>query len=132
MRYFLSTLTLTALASSCVTALGIDCRGSSSCVVPVGLEIAHKLSEQIFNEINPRAWYRDREHISCIKVLGNSGICAFLQGTNGLSGDDIKVLAFRIVQHGCEGCGGVPVYYDKGENDVALHGMLTFNWVDEI
>jgi len=132
MRYFLSTLALTALASSCVTALGINCRGSSSCVVPATREIANKLSEQIFNEINHRAWYRDREHISCVKVFLNSGVCAFLQGTNGLSGNDIKVLAFRIVEHGCKGCGSVPVYYDKGENDVALHGMLTFNWVEEI
>jgi len=132
MRYFLFTLALTALASSCVTALGINCRGSTSCAgwSTADDDVAERLYQKIFSHIKDDTWFSDGQHIACIRKPATAGgICAFLQGTNGLSGKDIKTLGQRIVDHGCRGCGSVPVYYDKNENDVALHGMLTFNYV---
>ena len=133
MRYFLFTLALTALASSCVTALGINCRGSSMCnTFNDGDDVAEQLYEKIFTHFQDDASFDDRQQITCIRGKHNThGVCAFLQGTNGLSGKDLKTLALRLVDHGCRGCGSVPVYYDKKENDVALHGMLTFNFVDK-
>jgi len=134
MRYFLSTLALTALVSSCVTALGINCRGSSECVSFSCSDenVAEHLYEKMFTHLKDDQWYNDGEQLACVNgrdSWSHWGICAFLQGTNGLSGKDLKTLALRIVDHGCLGCGSVPVYFDKNENDVALHGMLTFNYV---
>jgi len=91
---------------------------------------AEQLYEKLFSHIEDDDWFSDRQHIKCITEDKNAGgICAFLQGTNGLSGKDIKTLGKRIADHNCHCCGSVPVYYDKNENDVALHGMLTFNYV---
>ena len=129
MRYILSTIALTALASSCVTALGINCRGSFYCKTFASEyeNVADQLSKNIQNIPDDR-WYENGEHIECIKGYKGFSICAFLQGTNGLSGKEIKTLAKRIVEHGCKGCGSVPVYFDQQENDVNLHGQLTFNF----
>jgi hypothetical protein len=51
------------------------------------------------------------------------------QGKN-VADNEIKTLAKRIVDHGCESCGSVPVFFDKGDNDVKSQGELTFNYVD--
>ena len=138
MRYFLSALALTAIASSCVTAksaIGINCRGSLMCPLfapknesIMNHDIAKTLRDLIVNDTH---WYEDGEHIKCIegKWISGGDICAFLEGTRGLSGYDIKTLAYRITEHNCQVCGGVPVYFDKKENDVRLHGQLKFDFV---
>ncbi|KAI1243976.1 hypothetical protein MGN70_013844 [Eutypa lata] len=51
-------------------------------------------------------------------------------GTGGLPGSEIKTLAKHIVEHDCDACGSVPVYFDQGDNDVSTHGQLAFNYVD--
>jgi len=141
MRYALSTLTLIALTSSYVTALGINCRGSSNCgffVIPdnPGQNVANALRQKIVAQVSDSHQYQNGDHIACVQgevrigqFTAYGSICAFLQGTGGIPGNEIKTLAQRIVEHGCKGCGSVPVYFDKGDNDVNSHGELTFNYV---
>ena len=74
------------------------------------------------NNIDTGRWYSNGEHIACYKR-----ICAFLQGTGGAWGSNIKGLAHFIPEHGCTVCGSVPYYY-PGVNDVS-QGQLTFNYV---
>ena len=140
MRYILPTLALMALASSCVTALGINCQGSSKCDRFINakptLSAADSLRREIAAHVSDSRWYQNGQQIVCIdgrgpRIISQDGsICAFLQGTGGISGKEIKTLARRIVEHGCKTCGSVPVYFDKGDNDVKTHGELTFNYVD--
>jgi hypothetical protein len=136
MRYVLSTLALTALASSCVAALGINCQGSALCgnfisTATLDTTVAENLREQIAR-VNDNRWYQNGERIVCVyggaSLLCDS-ICTFLQNTGGLPGNEIKTLAQRIVEHGCTVCGSVPVFFDQGDNNVDSHGELTFNFV---
>ena len=140
MRYALSILALTSLASSCVTALGINCQGSSNCVYfrpnNPGPNVAESLRQRIVAQVSDNTWYPNGQHLACVDgqvradpFTSYGSVCAFLQGTGGLPGNEIKTLAQRIVEHGCKTCGSVPVYFDKGDNDVKSHGQLTFNFV---
>jgi hypothetical protein len=127
-----------ALAASCVTALGINCRGSVICdsftnTNNPDLSAAESLRREINAYVSDSRWYQNGQKIVCIdggpEVLRHS-ICAFLQGTGGYPGNEIKVLAQRIVEHGCNTCGSVPLFFDQGDNDVNSHGELTFDYVD--
>jgi hypothetical protein len=100
--------------------------------------MADSLREEIATHVSNSHWYQNGQHIVCVNgaqfddeepTLGS--ICAFLQGTaaGGVPGNEIKTLAERIVEHGCATCGRVPVFFDKGDNDVRSHGELTFNYV---
>jgi hypothetical protein len=138
MRYSLSILALTTIASSCVAALGINCRGDGRCSFVRTYQdqsIADSLRQEIAGIVSDSRWYQNHQKIVCLDVtvttLDTTGsICAFLQGTGGIPGNEIKTLAQRIVGHGCKICGSVPVYFDRGDNDVKSHGELTFNFVE--
>src|SRR5258707_10026106 len=131
MRFIPYILALMAFASS-VTALGINCQGSSNCD-PFFLPPAAALLEEIVAHVSDGRWYQNGQKIVCVNGRGSKTTrrsnCAFLQRTGGLPGYEIKKLARRIVDHGCKTCGSVPVFIDQGDNDVNSHGELTFNFV---
>uniref|UniRef100_A0A914YB76 Killer toxin Kp4 domain-containing protein n=1 Tax=Panagrolaimus superbus TaxID=310955 RepID=A0A914YB76_9BILA len=62
------------------------------------------------------------------QINPNDGYCLFLQKTqNGINGDRIKQLVALLMEHGCKGCGSVPINY-PGSND-PKNGILTSNYV---
>jgi hypothetical protein len=132
-----------ALAASCVTALGINCRGSVICdsftnTNNPDLSAAESLRREITAHVSDSRWYQNGQKIVCIDQGGGGqkfggafrhSLCAFLKRTGGYPGNEIKVLAQRIVEHGCKTCGSVPVFFDQGDNDLNSHGELTFDYV---
>ena len=72
MRYILPTLASMALASSCVTALGINCQGSSKCdrfnnPIP-SLSAAESLRREIAAHVSDSRWYQNGQQIVCIDL----------------------------------------------------------------
>jgi hypothetical protein len=111
-----------------VAGLGINCRGSYSCVG--ARRVAHRLTHSI-GAIDRNRWYRNREQIACVSLEGDESVrwfCAFLQNTGGAPGSKILELAHYIEDHGCRGCGSVPYYFPEGDNNVS-RGELTYNSV---
>ncbi|KJZ75582.1 hypothetical protein HIM_05045 [Hirsutella minnesotensis 3608] len=108
-----------------VAAEGINCHGSSNCG-----NVGFRLSDlrNVAQGVDDNRWYQNGQHIACWQALNGSGFCAFLQGTGGLPGREIKRLLQELVNHGCAKCGSVPAFYPK-DNDIRTHGMLTVNWV---
>ncbi|KAJ7258849.1 Kp4-domain-containing protein [Mycena rebaudengoi] len=102
--------------------LGINCKGSSSCVLH-GSKEASVLAGYV-GKLADDVWINDGQHIAC-----TVDICAFLQNTAGTQGSIVKKLAPYIPDHGCKVCGSVPYYFPQGNNDVA-DGELTFNYVN--
>lgn len=117
-KTILAALTLAAAAPQ-VMALGINCRGSSSC----GTCRAHALSE-IFTQvegIDDGATFGDGTHIAC-----SGNCCAFLQNVSGTkTGAQLKGYMRQLVDHGCDKCGSVPT--EPGNN--VDNGELTVNFV---
>ena len=104
-------------------ALGINCRGSTSCN-GMSSAISRDLAGAITSGINDNTWYAGGANIACHGV--GSGVCAFLQNTNGANGKTIKALANAIIAHGCKVCGSAPF----ANNDINT-GQLTFNFVKD-
>jgi hypothetical protein len=121
----LSTLAIGAallgLYAAPVSAEGINCKGSALC--NSNSDSSSKVLVDLIRGIDDNRWYNNGQHVACYNK-----ICAFLQGTGGAWGYNIKGLAHFIKDHGCDVCGSVPYYY-PGINDVSK-GMLTFNWVE--
>lgn len=117
-----------ALAStiSLGSALGINCRGSGNCP-----GIAGSLDELISraDAVDDNRSYQNGQNIVCIESKLNNGLCAFLQGTGGMLGKDIKVLLRDLRNHGCGKCGSIPVFFPSGDNNPDTHGILTVNAV---
>lgn len=123
--------TMSGLLASTVSALGINCRGSSLCDFVTNKDVAPQLVEYI-SHIDPSRWYNNGDQIACEKVQAIEGdvtICAFLQNTGGAPGQNIQGLAHFITEHGCSVCGSVP-YFFPGDNNVD-NGELTFNAVSD-
>ncbi|OBT68569.1 hypothetical protein VE03_01715 [Pseudogymnoascus sp. 23342-1-I1] len=105
--------------------LGINCRGSTLCSGGGNLKDIADAVEHISQD----RWYNAGELIACIPDLAGSGKCAFLQGnTGGLPGKEILPLIHYLQQHGCGGCGSVPIYFGSGDNNPDTHGILTVNY----
>lgn len=128
MHFTLKTLAA-AMAATQVSALGINCRGSGTCGIAGGKST--DLNDAIQGGIDVHRTFYNGEHIACLENLAKGGICAFLQGTDGIDGGRIKWLSQDIVNHGCSKCGSVPVFFNEGDNDVNTHGQLTFNYVSD-
>ena len=103
--------------------------------------VADSLRQEIATHVSDSRVYQNGQHVVCVdgqinvdsdSFILHGSICAFLQSTGGIPGNEIKTLAQRIVEHGCKSCGNVPVYFDKGDNDVNSHGELTFNFVSRV
>uniref|UniRef100_A0A914Q8D3 Killer toxin Kp4 domain-containing protein n=1 Tax=Panagrolaimus davidi TaxID=227884 RepID=A0A914Q8D3_9BILA len=75
--------------------------------------------------------YNSGENIVCYKSgedIVASGFCLFLQDTKGsVKGGKIFELLNHLLEHGCKGCGSVPVDF-PGSNDPG-NGILTMNYV---
>lgn len=97
---FLAVLT----AISTVSALGINCRGSSQCSQGTG-EVSRKLTGYI-NQLDDNRFVSNGVQIACVREphAGDSdgAICAFMQGTGGAPGKSLKALAQDLVDHGCK------------------------------
>ncbi|KAM0335238.1 hypothetical protein ACHAQA_000282 [Verticillium albo-atrum] len=130
MQLNVSLVVLTMLSAA--EGLGINCRGSSSCPNVNFMGASGRLKDMI-NRYPDNFWFNDGQQVACATTDRTPfAICAFLQGTGtGANGAKVKQLAQYIVNHGCNICGSVPLFYDRGSgyNDVAKHGQLTFNYV---
>ncbi|KAJ5394693.1 hypothetical protein N7509_000246 [Penicillium cosmopolitanum] len=123
MRYSLGLIPALALS---VSALGINCQGSSQCGNVDGRSTDILASVQ---KIDPNRTYFNGQRIACWKAGAGDGLCAFLQGTGGIQGSLIPELVQDLVNHGCTRCGSVPVFFNSGDNNINDHGELTINYV---
>ncbi|SPJ90354.1 related to KP4 killer toxin [Fusarium torulosum] len=114
---FITILSLTATAS----AKGINCEGSSQC----GFFAADGMKKMVklINSIDEKkhSWANNGQQIACVENQ-----CAFLQKTGGAPISSIKTLITELYDHGCDGCGSIPLFY-PGDNNVN-NGELTVNW----
>ncbi|KAL4724560.1 hypothetical protein ACLX1H_008001 [Fusarium chlamydosporum] len=120
-------LLTTVLLAVGVSAEGINCKGSSNCG-----NIGFKLTDMrdTAEGLDDNRTYYNGEHIVCWENYAKTGFCAFLQGSGGMLGSDIKRLLQELVNHGCSRCGSVPVFF-PGDNDIRDHGFLTVNYVSK-
>ncbi|PHH91152.1 hypothetical protein CDD83_1486 [Cordyceps sp. RAO-2017] len=114
-----------AALAAAASAEGINCHGSSNCG-NAGFKLSGLRSTA--QGVDDNRWYQNGQHIACWRALDGSGFCAFLQGTGGLPGREIKRLLQELVNHGCAKCGSVPAFYPQ-DNDISHHGILTVNYV---
>jgi hypothetical protein len=122
----LHTILPLSLLLSTAAALGINCRGSSDCVLTDCPSMGEVVS--LIEEFDDDTWFDNGEHIACIGSGDEDySLCAFLQNSGGAPGSSIKTLARDLQEHGCENCGSIPLFY-PGDNNVD-DGELTFNAV---
>lgn len=108
---------------------GINCEGSTECASS-GDTISALLSDA--SDIDDGRFYSNGDQILCQHSHETSGgICAFLQNTGGASGSSMQSLLQALVDHGCDRCGSVPLYY-PGDNNDGDHGVLTVDFVSNI
>ncbi|KAF2420321.1 killer toxin [Tothia fuscella] len=131
MHFATNTAILALTVASVASALGINCQGSSQCSQGTG-EVSRKLTGYI-NQIDSNRWINNGDLIACVREPhggdSNGAICAFMQGTGGETAGVLKGLAQDLVNHGCNKCGSVPLFFDQGDNNPNDHGILTFNYV---
>ncbi|KAJ5607927.1 hypothetical protein N7537_004546 [Penicillium hordei] len=104
-------------------ALGINCRGSSQCMLVSTSDASEAIQGYIQAAIDTGSggnFYHEGKQIGC-----KDSICAFYQ--SGASGDlnDAITHINNIVNHGCGNCGSDPT---QPGNDVSK-GELTVNYV---
>ncbi|KAK3384128.1 killer toxin, Kp4/SMK-like protein, core [Lasiosphaeria ovina] len=99
-------------------ALGINCRGNSQCKGSARELVG------VINTIGGGS-FNNGQQIACV----TGSLCAFFQGVPGGSVDaaTTKTLAQKIIDHGCNSCGSVPL----SDNNPAT-GILTFNFVGSV
>lgn len=109
-------------------ALGINCRGSSTCSVGgVGHTPAGTL-QQVRDAVaaGPEGVWSNGQHLACVPhVTGR--LCAFYQNIGGRTfnkGQSVTYLD-QLKDHGCRVCGSIPT--DPGNN--VGNGQLTVNYV---
>lgn len=125
-----------------VSSLGINCRGSFYCWDGSNLELIKSYMDGL---IDNNRDYNAGEHIVCYTTGVNSfpiysligkqfqedvvpGFCLFLQDTKGpVKGGKIFELVNHLLEHGCKGCGSVPIDF-PASNDPG-NGILTMNYV---
>ncbi|KAI5459614.1 killer toxin [Mariannaea sp. PMI_226] len=128
-----------AMLAGEATALGINCRGSSTCGRSHTKNAIKQLASFIIGEIETCRTYSNGEHIACITdgniLAPNGGFCAFLQGTGyGASGLAIQELIATLADRTddvCNNCGSIPYSFPAdlgGSNDPGA-GILTVNFV---
>lgn len=108
-----------------VAATGINCNGNSECGVQ-GFKGLYEIKE-IIDSIPDGTWFNNGQHIACSEESGDK-FCAFLQNSGGAPSSSVKALVQYLVDHGCKGCGSVPLFY-PGDNNVA-NGELTINYTE--
>lgn len=130
----LLTITASLRTASARAALGINCRGSSVCLLtttsPVNI-MQFLQGTLLASNTDPSTVYNSGDHITCVKSnRGKGGFCLFLQGAS-LTLDQIRPLTNALLQHNCKKCGSVPIHLvDRGSND-PRSGILTINYVSD-
>lgn len=137
----LSAIFVATLLASSAWALGINCKGSSKCgdqpkdtlqriydligtpTCCFSTDFAETLRAE--TQIDPNFFFPDGRQIACA-----SSVCAYLQNSQGTSGQVIKDILDDLKNHSCQICGSVPTLYRNGTNDVNK-GELTLNFVDQ-
>ncbi|KAK3187651.1 hypothetical protein K4F52_003709 [Lecanicillium sp. MT-2017a] len=109
-------------------ALGINCRGSSTCSVGgIGHSPAGTL-QQVRDKVaaGPEGVWSNGQHVACVShVTGR--LCAFYQNIGSRTfnkGQSVTYLD-QLKDHGCRVCGSIPT--DPGNN--VSNGQLTVNYV---
>lgn len=105
-----------------VSALGINCRGSSNCFDGAGSSLLRDLTSVVGSHIDPNRFefYNNGEQIIC---EFETGVCAFFQNSGGGSGSTVNTLLNELLQHGCTVCGSIPI--NPGNN--VANSELTVN-----
>ena len=125
-------------------ALGINCRGSWNCKTKRSIL---SMMTSMMHELGDEDIWKTGSHIMCLPVKGfytpkNAGYCLFMQGdvgqnqilrpngdlVTGVKGGDIKIKINQLYEHGCRGCGSVPL---SDDNDPDELGILTVNYVKQ-
>jgi hypothetical protein len=114
---------------------GINCQGSGMCTsAGVGVDL-DLVVDFIKRRVDDERSYCDGENIGCVKNNNRDGrLCAFFRKTNK-QGDDCvkgrraKELLGDLLNHGCGGCGSVPIAHNSTNNGNVNDGMLTVNYV---
>ena len=128
-----------------ISSLGVNCDGSWVCyheysvIEPMAIMLPYMQNNDIWST---------GSHIICLPVAGflvpkNAGFCLFMQGDTGsqnqivlpdgtsitgVDGTTVKALIPKLFQHGCRGCGSIPI---SSDNDPHLLGILTVNYVTD-
>lgn len=105
-----------------VSALGINCRGSSNCFDGISSNLLQDLTNTVSSHINTGRFYGNGQQIIC-EI--QTGVCAFTQNSGGISGGSVTGFLNELLQHGCTVCGSVPL--NPGNN--VANGELTVNSV---
>ncbi|KAJ5390500.1 uncharacterized protein N7496_001568 [Penicillium cataractarum] len=112
-------------AFTSANALGINCRGSSSCpYIQKGADTAQELANYL-SGVYDHQWYDNGQYIACVEgpatdapSVPNYTVCAFFQNSGGGDGARVKELAGLIPGHGCKTCGAVPYWAPEGNKNV--------------
>ncbi|KAH6878775.1 killer toxin Kp4/SMK [Alternaria rosae] len=105
---------------------GINCKGSSFCKT-----CGDKTIERILRSIDlmDQDWeFTNNQHIVCepCEYGYTYGMCIFPRNLHRpIAVKDVKVLVKRLLKHGCEKCGSIPLH-EGSEN---AQGMLTSNYM---
>lgn len=119
----LSLALVVASAFTSANALGINCRGDSSCqYIQKGAFAAGKLATYL-SGVDDHTWYNNGQYIACIEGPPNDQgpsfqVCAYFQNSGGGDGARVKQLASLIPGHGCKTCGAVPYWSPEGNKNV--------------
>jgi hypothetical protein len=119
------------LASSAhVTALGINCKGSSNCGLVGHANLDGVIGRANSNGVSDDHMWGNGDHIACVDSSGSSKgqICAFFQGiSGGVPHWKAKQLLGFLKDHKCGVCGSVPLNFPN-DNNVDTAGQLTVNF----
>lgn len=107
------------------------------CIGATQRNVMHTLRDYMYAIPDGYRYYAGQK-IACIKhtVYPNPWItwgfyCSFMQGNipaAGLDGAEVQLKLQQLIEHGCLGCGSVPISPD---NDPDTSGILTTNYVAE-
>lgn len=122
-------LPLLLLLSTPVNGVGINCHGSARCLTSDNMGVMEKLAAHMAR-MHDRDVYMPGQSIACFYDGWSGFYCAFVQGKRaprgGVYGVLLKEKMRQLVEHGCRGCGSVPLAAD---NESRTSGLLTVNFV---
>ena len=109
-------------------ALGINCRGSSTCTVGGIGHLPAGTLQEVRDAVaaGPEGVWSNGQHLACVPhVTGR--LCAFYQNIGGRTFNKEQSVTYldQLQDHGCRVCGSIPT--DPGNN--VGNGQLTVNFV---
>lgn len=124
---FIAALGLLLTAVSSAGALGINCQGDGNCFNGNQLQQFYNLADGL----QQGRFYQNDERIMCQPYSGLAGgaFCLFLSGTGfGAPASSFKTLIKDLMDHGCQACGSIPLFFPDGDNS-PNRGVLKSDWV---